>query len=525
MPIEEKHNKPKDKKSNQGNDESETSNSEFEMEEERKAPEMEAMNRKFELEDHIDCLDTVNHWLNAVVTSVRDNMIRVHYNGWHAKYDEWIDMNSHRVQKQWIKGKEFSLNNRLDILDERDTWLEARVIDMTSDKIRIHYYGYSSKFDEWILKNSDRIAEVGSHSKAYGGAKYRQENSNNEHRQKLLEAMRNEANFKDKLRQKRLAIKEIGGDGNCLFRAFADQLYADQDQHPFIRQVCMDYIETERDFYKNFVVGGNSRFNEYMARKRTEGVWGDDLEIQALSEIYDRPIEIYAYSAEPMRTFHEVNQNNRTPIRLSYHGASHYNSVKKITQENEPLLDTEIGDIESTALKNATERAEQRKENRPIESNNVVRGSEATLIKDIINLSRKEFENAGRRDMEIALEESLASFNQQEAGKLTEQELEETIKKSMDVYEEQKNEEELIKMIINETKNEQQNVMEEELKRAIEESKKNAGLGMEEENLYPAGVRQALEAGFPEEYVLSAYSIVGDNADMIISFIYENYMS
>jgi len=94
-----------------------------------------------------------------------------------------------------------------------------------------------------------------------------------------------------------------------------------------IRQVCMDYIETERDFYKNFIIGGGVRFDEYLARKRQDSVWGDDLEIQALSEIYNRSIEIYAYSSEPMRTFHEVNTNNQNPIRLSYHGASHYNSV------------------------------------------------------------------------------------------------------------------------------------------------------------------------------------------------------
>lgn len=44
-----------------------------------------------------------------------------------------------------------------------------------------------------------------------------------------------------------------------------------------------------------------------------------------MSEIYDRPVEIYAYAAEPMRTFHEAGEG--PPIRLSYHGKAHYNSV------------------------------------------------------------------------------------------------------------------------------------------------------------------------------------------------------
>ena len=40
-------------------------------------------------------------------------------------------------------------------------------------------------------------------------------------------------------------------------------------------------------------------------RMAKNGSWGDDVEIQALSEIYDCPIQIYAYSTKQMRTFHE----------------------------------------------------------------------------------------------------------------------------------------------------------------------------------------------------------------------------
>jgi hypothetical protein len=44
-----------------------------------------------------------------------------------------------------------------------------------------------------------------------------------------------------------------------------------------------------------------------------------------MSEIYARPIEIYAYDVKPMKTFHE--EGDVTPFRLSYHGNSHYNSI------------------------------------------------------------------------------------------------------------------------------------------------------------------------------------------------------
>jgi OTU domain-containing protein 5 len=69
----------------------------------------------------------------------------------------------------------------------------------------------------------------------------------------------------------------------------------------------LDYIDIERKFYANYVVGGIRRIDDYLEWKRQDGVWGDDIELQAISEIYNRPIELYAYSSKPMRTFHESN--------------------------------------------------------------------------------------------------------------------------------------------------------------------------------------------------------------------------
>jgi OTU domain-containing protein 5 len=65
----------------------------------------------------------------------------------------------------------------------------------------------------------------------------------------------------------------------------------------------MEYVLKEQQFFKSFIEGGD--IQGYVARKRCNGEWGDDVELQAMSEIYDRPIEIYAYDTKPMKTFHE----------------------------------------------------------------------------------------------------------------------------------------------------------------------------------------------------------------------------
>lgn len=70
-----------------------------------------------------------------------------------------------------------------------------------------------------------------------------------------------------------------------------------------------------------------------------------------MSEIYGRPIEIYSYSNKPMRTFHEQCDSGVDPIRLSYHGKSHYNAVVPIGWKQHNCYETEPpGEIENRAL-------------------------------------------------------------------------------------------------------------------------------------------------------------------------------
>jgi hypothetical protein len=42
----------------------------------------------------------------------------------------------------------------------------------------------------------------------------------------------------------------------------------------------MDYILSEKEYFKDFIIGGDEQSVEsYVARKRLNTVWGDDVEI------------------------------------------------------------------------------------------------------------------------------------------------------------------------------------------------------------------------------------------------------
>ncbi len=73
-------------------------------------------------------LDSVKRWSNAEVQFVSDKSIYVHYTGWSAKYDEFIELDSDRILTQWEPGKQIKINNRLDVRHPVGGWLEAKVI-------------------------------------------------------------------------------------------------------------------------------------------------------------------------------------------------------------------------------------------------------------------------------------------------------------------------------------------------------------------------------------------------------------
>ena len=103
-----------------------------------------------------------------------------------------------------------------------------------------------------------------------------------------------------------MTIVEVESDGNCMFGSVAFVIYGDEKYKTLIRIKCMDYILANRDYFKDYIdLGKYMNIEDYCEHKKHDAIWGDDIELQAMSEIYTRPIEIFAYSDQPMRTLHE----------------------------------------------------------------------------------------------------------------------------------------------------------------------------------------------------------------------------
>lgn len=53
--------------------------------------------RNFKIGDLVDALDTTKKWFESTVRDVKDDKVLIHYNNWSSKWDEWINVNSDRL--------------------------------------------------------------------------------------------------------------------------------------------------------------------------------------------------------------------------------------------------------------------------------------------------------------------------------------------------------------------------------------------------------------------------------------------
>jgi hypothetical protein len=140
--------------------------------------------------------------------------------------------------------------------------------------------------------------------------------------------------FRQALKKRGLEIVVQEGDGNCLFRAVSLQVYGDSSMHADVRQQCLDFMARDPEHFGQFVVlaVGQATFSDYIARKRQDSVHGNNPEIQAISELFNRPVEVFtpastAANCQPLNIFHAEYKTADAPIRLSYHDGNHYNAV------------------------------------------------------------------------------------------------------------------------------------------------------------------------------------------------------
>ena len=345
-------------------------------------------------------------------------------------------------------------------------WCAATIVSETAATVKVHFKGFTAKFDEHVRRDDrERLQPYSRHlgrraaarrsgaaevdetdenappARAGAAATARRSQPSSGFARGLALKQRPAFNastalinrtdsrldaYRHTLRQRGFEVVPSDGDGNCLFRTVAHQVYGDERHHSLVRRKCVEYMRVEHRWFRPFVEGlryvtnrgskngelsgelnggsngghrssaggvaGESKvappsangrasapvsaaasaslpsaaasapptrtaaaatpgsgsgsasglaapelppaamgFDEYLALMERSGEWGDDPEISAMCELYDRPAEIYGYApnsgARLLRTFHEARTGSRAPLRLSYYGGGHYDSI------------------------------------------------------------------------------------------------------------------------------------------------------------------------------------------------------
>jgi len=117
--------------------------------------------------------------------------------------------------------------------------------------------------------------------------------------------------------------KRIARDGSCLFRAVAEQIYPCQLHHERVRQECIRYMSDHKDDFSKFLT--NITFEEYLEAMKNPLEYAGQLEIAAMSKLYNRDFIIYQHPDQPGI---DVTQNAyEKKIYLCYSYNNHFDAI------------------------------------------------------------------------------------------------------------------------------------------------------------------------------------------------------
>lgn len=145
--------------------------------------------------------------------------------------------------------------------------------------------------------------------------------------------------FTLRLTQSGFRILEIAADGHCLFSAIACQLQ-DAKDHWELRKMAAKYLRDHRSDFEYFidyeaagVEESSNRFEGYCSRIESTGLWGGQIELEALSRTLDISITVLqAQGPELKFNASQEEEGDKQEIYLSYHRfafslGEHYNAL------------------------------------------------------------------------------------------------------------------------------------------------------------------------------------------------------
>ncbi|NXY50471.1 OTUD3 protein, partial [Ceuthmochares aereus] len=135
------------------------------------------------------------------------------------------------------------------------------------------------------------------------------------------------------LRALGLKLREVPGDGNCLFRALGDQLEGHSRNHLRHRQETVDYMIKRREDFEPFVED-DVPFEKHVTNLAKPGTFAGNDAIVAFARNNQLNVVIHQPNA-PLWQIRGTDKNNVRELHIAYRYGEHYDSVRRINDDSE----------------------------------------------------------------------------------------------------------------------------------------------------------------------------------------------
>ena len=142
--------------------------------------------------------------------------------------------------------------------------------------------------------------------------------------------------------------QKVPGDGHCFFHAVA--LYLERDVEELRDKVATYMLDNRDDFINHYEADEHNgiTYEEFVELIRSTNEWADNLVIQAIQQVIERPVQVYQYNnGELIQTQDTTIDNENEPIMVLYNGTNHYDALIQLEDDSSELELTDGSDLDN----------------------------------------------------------------------------------------------------------------------------------------------------------------------------------
>ncbi|XP_060930385.1 OTU domain-containing protein 3 [Limanda limanda] len=154
------------------------------------------------------------------------------------------------------------------------------------------------------------------------------------------------ASFSIQLQTLGLKLREVPGDGNCLFRALGDQLEGHSRGHHRLRQETVQYMTTYRHDFEPFVED-DVPFTQHLSSLSQPGTFAGNDAIVAFARSQQVKVVIHQLNTPLWEINGAVKQVSRE-LHIAYRYGDHYDSVRRVGDNSESPAQLRIENMQNS---------------------------------------------------------------------------------------------------------------------------------------------------------------------------------